>query len=280
MATAILTALASTQPLASSFVQAVNTIESYCKMTVAQSVADATLNASLQSVRTHAGTWYNNIYPVYLDMPSTINAAGSQINSDLNMLISLATQMGSGTNPQIEQQISLYSNNLTGTLQNLAGQVSALVTTLQSFTSNLSADAGTLNNDLNSINGNLCSLNQQLAGFYGKLHSLQSATCPSKSNINACQNLISSTQSSISSYNSALSVFQQVASAIGGAINGAGFLANFWESFVADIQACITALANIANETGSILQTDLQCNQTNWTAMQTNLQAISQQINT
>jgi hypothetical protein len=278
MASLFLTNLSAGQVMSSSFVQAVGTIESYCTWIASQSVSDGTLNATLQQVKVDASTWYSTIYPNYLNMPLNITTIGTTIDGDLNMLITLAQQLGSTSSQPIEQQIAQYSTSLSNTLLGLQTQINALVTLLTNFQNNLNKDAQILNTNAVSIQNTLISLGQQMANLYGKLHSLQNATCPSKGDINACQNLIQSTQTQINTNNQALQVFSQALNSIQGAINGAGYLSNFWMGFSADIQACNAVLANIVKESGTILVSDLQANKVNWDATQASLLQIIQQI--
>jgi hypothetical protein len=278
MKSQFLVGLATGQTLSSSFVSAVNDIQSYCKWVTSQSVTDATLNNTLLTIKTDATTWYNTIYPDYMNMPTNVITNGTQIDNDLSILISLATQLQAGSTPAIVQQINQYATSLTGILQNLSTSISTLANLLVTFQGKLNNDWNLLNNSFQYMDSNLNSLNQQLATLYGQLNSMQNATCPSQTSINACEDSIRQIQDSIGNFDQFEQLFENASFLIKNAIVASGFLAGFWQSFSIDIQACVKALSNVASESGTILQIDLQNNKTNWDAMQQNLLQIIKQI--
>jgi hypothetical protein len=274
-----ITALSTSQSVVPSYVQAVNAIQAYCDWIITQSLPNQSLNNTLQQLRVHAGAWYNTIYPQYLNMPATIVSNGTTINGDLSILMTLAQQEEQqGSSPALQQQITQYANALIGTLQGLLTQVTGLASALAVFQQDLTGDSGTINNTLNSIQTTIYSLQQQLASAYGQLHSLQSATCPDKGKISACQNLINQLQQQLQQETQAYQVFSQAAHLIQGAIVGAQYLAGYWTGVANNIQACISGLQNISDVSGAILIVDLQVAQSQWNAIQSNFEQINNQI--
>lgn len=272
--------LSADQSLGVCYSQAVSGIESYCSWISSQSVADTTLNSVLEGLKTDASTWYNTIYPTYLNMPATIATSGVQIDNNLNMLISLVNQENqSGTSAPLQQQITVYATALIAVLQGLQSQVNALAIAITAFQGNISGDVGTINNTLVTIQNNINTLNQQLSTEYGQLHSLQNATCPNSGDINSCQQTIDTTNTQLQTEDSAWGVFAQASGMAAEASVGAGYLAGFWQSFSADIQACIVGLNNITAQPASVVAADLEANKTRWDNMQSQLQQISDLVN-
>lgn len=256
--------------------QAVSSIESYCSWISSQSVADSTLNSVLEGLKTDASTWYNTIYPTYLNMPATIATCGVQIDNDLNMLISLVNQENQGgASAPLQQQVTVYANSLITVIQGLQSQVNALAVAISAFQGNISGDVGTINNTLVVIQNNINTLNQQLSSEYGQLHSLQNATCPNSGDINSCQQTINNTQGQLQTENNAWDVFSQASGMAADASAGAGYLAGFWQSFSTDIQACIAGLNNIATQPASAAIANLEANKSRWDNMQSQLQQLS-----
>jgi|GEM_PF-4076141 len=272
--------LSGNQSLNDCYLQAVSGIESYCSWISSQSVSDTTLNSVLEGLKTDASTWYNTIYPTYLNMPATIATCGVQIDNDLDILISLVNQENqSGTSAPLQQQITVYTNALITILQGLQSQVNALAVAITSFQGNISGDVGTINNTLVTIQNNINTLNQQLSSEYGQLHSLQNATCPNSGDINSCKNTINTTQGQLQTENNAWAVFGQASGMAAEASMGAGYLAGFWQSFSADIQACIAGLNNITAQPASVVAADLEANKSRWDNMQSQLQQIANLVN-
>lgn len=266
--------------LTPSFVQAANSIASYCKWIVMQSLPAGDYAAGLQTFKAHAGTWYDTIYPTYLDMPATIVSSDTQINNNLNMLLSLAQQLDGGSTPALEQQLTLYANQLIKTLQDLQGRISSLSQAVTAFANNLGSDSNTARNAMNNMQNQIAQDNNQLSQLYGRLHSLQNATCPDGGQISDCSKQISNEQAQINSLRQSQNLYDQVNSNASQAVNGANYLASFWQGIVVDIQNCVISLQRIPNETGVILKIDLQANQANWQRLEAELQQISQQIST
>ncbi|WP_158800453.1 hypothetical protein [Pedobacter sp. L105] len=272
--------LSDNQSLDYCYSQAVSGIESYCTWISSQSVADITLTPILEGVKTDASTWYNTIYPTYLNMPATIATCGVQIDNDLDMLISLVDQENqSGISAPLQQQITVYANALIAILQGLQSQVNALAVAIVAFQGNISGDVGTINNTLVIIQNNINTLNQELSTEYGQIHSLQNATCPNSGDINSCEKTISATQGQLQTESNAWDVFDQASGMAAEASMGAGYLAGFWQSFSADIQACLAGLNNITAQPASVVAADLSANKSRWDNMQSQLQQISDLLN-
>ncbi len=272
--------LTSGSGLTSSFVQAANSIKSYCTWIASQSVGDAGLNATLVTIKTHAASWYNSIYPTYLDMPDTITTSGTQITGDLNMLISLAKQLQTAPSSSLEQQITQYANALIGTLTGLQTEMSSLATDIATFGGNLTSDARTMQSTMQSITVTINNLNNQLVQLYGQLHALQNATCPNQGDINACNNSINAARQQLETEIQAANIFNQALNMCQSAIGGAGYLASFWQGMTADTGSCIASLQQISSVSATILLLDLESNQANWNNLDATLQQISQQIST
>lgn len=260
-----------------SFVQSTAAIQDYCSWITDQpDTGNPSLDAILTKCKSDAITWYNGIYPTYLNMPATIADSGQTIDGDLSTLMSLAQQLQANDTPQIRQSIAQYAGNLEQTIQGLQTQTAALAQSLLTFAQNIAADSASYNSGLNTINQQISSLNSQLSGLYGQLHSLQSATCPSQSDINACQQQINSVQNQISQYNGFQSVFITGGQKSNEASYSANYLSQFWHSFAADAGNVIASLQNIQNEPAAVLEIDLQQTQQRWNALKSQLQQAGQ----
>ena len=275
----ILAAVANTNTPNAAFLQSIQSVQTYCNyMTNVSLTGDTSLNNILTSSKTNSSQWYNTIYPEYLNMPSTIASQGSTIDSGFNLLIQLAGQMQASPSSQVRQSINDAAFNLQKTVNNIQQQTQALATALNTFYNNLNGDIQNLNGSLNYIIGNINQLNAKLANLYGQLQHLKDATCPSSSEINACNQLIQQVQQQINVTNGDLNTFSVASQDAGNAITGLVFLAGYWNTVCADAQNCVNALTKLQTDADNILQLDLKANQQQWNALKQKYQGITTQL--
>ena len=162
------------------FTQAAQGIQAYTSWVESiSSTGDATLDTALTTFKTHAMEWYNTIFPTYLNMPKMILEKASDIDNDLDVLVSLADQLASNDTKALQDSIVQYAGSLAQTLKALQTYVDALVATLTNFQSNLVEDSRGYETDLGEIRGDLARKQNLLAAFHSQLNHLQSAACPS-----------------------------------------------------------------------------------------------------
>jgi len=234
-------------------------------------------SAAVNQVKTHASSWYNAIYPQYLDMPAFVSAKSTEINNDLTLLVALAAQYqsaGSSLNSQIQQS----AGDLGQSVSAIAQQANSLGQSIQTFTQNLTGDQNTIANAFREIQEEFANAENQLAQDYGQLHHLQSATCPSKSAISACQDLIQQTEQSITQLQQASGLLGNINAQIGNVVGAASYLSAYWAAVGSDAGLCLQSLALLNTTPSAIGQVDLSGAQQRWNALVQQYQLTAQQL--
>lgn len=234
-------------------------------------------SAAVNQVKTHASGWYNAIYPQYLNMPSFVTAKSTEINNDLTLLVALAAQYqsaGSALNSQIQQSAS----DLTQSVSAIAQQANSLGQSIQTFTQNLTGDQNTIITAFHQIQEEFANAENQLAQDYGQLHHLQSATCPSKSAISACEDLIQQTEQTITQLQQASGLLGNINAQIGNVVGAASYLSSYWAAVGSDAGLCLQSLGLLSTTPSAIGQVDLSGAQQRWNALVQQYQLTAQQL--
>jgi chromosome segregation ATPase len=255
--------------------QAISGYISWIESQVSSQAGDQ--SAAVDQVKNHASGWYNAIYPQYLDMPAFVASKSTEINNDLNLLIALAAQYqsaGSSLNGQIEHSAS----DLTQTVTAISQQATSLGQAIQTFCQNLTGDQTVIRTAYNQMRDEIDNANSQLSQEYGQLHHLQSATCPSKSAIDASESLIQQMEQKITQLNQAAILLQSIASQIGNIVNAAAYLGSYWITVGADAGTCLQSLGQLSTSPATIVQVDLSGAQQRWNNLVQQFQLTAQQL--
>lgn len=263
------------------FVQSVTAVQGYSNVMAGLSLTGfGPVDSALGVAKTDAAQWYNSIYPTYLDMPATITSNASAIDSGLTTLVQLASQLQQSNDPGVRQAVNTEAGSLATTVQTIGTATGGLATALSIFANNLQVDLNNLGAAVGSAQGQVQALQQQLAAAYGQLQHLQNATCPSQSDINACQQVITSLNGQLSTAANAASTAGEAQQAASGAASGLQFLTGYWQAVTGDAQNCVTALTGMQSDPTAILSIDLANTQQLWSALEQQFQGISAQIST
>lgn len=257
------------------FVAAVNAVQAYSSWVQGQSIPDPDLNNYLTQLKSDAIQWINVIYPLYLNMPNTVASQGSTIDNDLSTLISLAEQYQNSPSPALQTAINQALNGLISLVQGIASGVGALASDLANYYDALNGkDSGILQQAESQLQKDQQGCSAQLASNLGRLHQLQSATCPNQTAIGQCQQLVNQLQAQLQQYLNDSNELNQVAQSLGNAANGLQYLGGYWQQILADADQCVSSLQRAVNNTGVLLQLELQANLQNWNDLKSLLQQM------
>lgn len=234
-------------------------------------------SAAVDEVKNHASGWYNAIYPQYLNMPAFVAAKSTEINNDLNLLVALAAQYqsaGSSLNSQIQQS----ANDLTQTVTAIAQQANSLAGSIQTFIQNLTGDQNVIQKAFNQMQVEIGNANNQLAQAYGQLHHLESATCPNKSDIHACQDLIQQIQQNITQLQQAAGLLANIGRQISNIVAAASYLSSYWTMVGSDAGTCLQNLGQLSTNPATIGQIDLSGAEQRWNNLVQQFQLTAQQL--
>jgi hypothetical protein len=278
MSAQLLVSLASGVNATGALTQSTQTISGYVSWIESQVSSQAgDQTAAVDQVKNHASSWYNAIYPQYLNMPAFVAAKGNEVNNDLNLLVALSGQYQSAGS-SLDNQIKQSASDLTQTVTAIAQQANSLGQSVQTFSQNLTGDQSVIGNAYNQIQGELSNANNQLAQNYGQLHHLQSATCPSKSDISACEDLIQQNEQTITQLQQAAGFLENIGAQIGNAVAAAVYLGSYWTTVGADAGTCLQSLAQLSASPDTIAQIDLNGAQQRWNSLVQQYQLTVQQL--
>ena len=189
------------------FLQSTTEVQAYSEFMASVAMTGiASVDAVLATAKADAAQWYDSIFPEYLDMPSTISSYGPTIDAGLSLLTQLAGQLQASPSDAIRQAVDEQAASLQTTVNSIQRQTDALANGLQSFSGNLHNDSTALNGAAGTAQNSVAALQQQLASLYGQLQHLKGATCPSTSDITACEQTIAVTQQQLTAAQSALQI--------------------------------------------------------------------------
>ncbi|MEY2497654.1 MAG: hypothetical protein QOD12_1210 [Verrucomicrobiota bacterium] len=278
MSAQLLVSLASGVNATGALTQSTQTISGYVSWIESQVSSQAgDQTAAVDQVKNHASSWYNAIYPQYLNMPAFVAAKGNEVNNDLNLLVALSGQYQSAGS-SLDNQIKQSASDLTQTVTTIAQQANSLGQSVQTFSQNLTGDQSVIGNAYNQIQGELSNANNQLAQNYGQLHHLQSATCPSKSDISACEDLIQQNEQTITQLQQAAGFLENIGAQIGNAVAAAVYLGSYWTTVGSDAGTCLQSLAQLSASPDTIAQIDLNGAQQRWNSLVQQYQLTVQQL--
>jgi hypothetical protein len=260
------------------FAEAVAVIQTYTQLMITASVApDEVAAPVINAAKTNAAQWYDEIYPTYLDMPSTIVTQGDTIDSDLTTLIEVAEQYASAPSDPLHAAIEELASRIEGTVASIRSQTSGLSGGLMTFASNLQVDAGAVGSVQSQLTSQWNATGCQLSAAMGQLHHLEQATCPDNSAIAGCQQLISTLREQFASLRNDVQTVGACVDAASDALSGLSYLGGFWEAVTADAQACVDALAHMQTDPGSAVATDLQRTEQLWSTLREMFDALTAQ---
>lgn len=265
MMTPLLTALTIDSGSGQTLSQASQTIQGYVSWLEAQpSTMAGDQSVAVDTVKNHASNWYNSIYPTYLNMPSLILNRSAEITKDLGLLVQLAAQYQSGSIGSLDSAIQSSASNLQQAIQSIAQQTSELGQALQTFGQNLSGDSTLISNawrQLQSEYGQQCN---NLSSQYGQLQHLQSAACPSQTDISECEKLITQTTQAINNLRQGLDFLGAIEAHFGGVTVAANYLGTYWMTVSADASNCLQGLSQLVTNPATITRLNLSGAQTSW----------------
>jgi len=238
----------------------------------------ATITAPFNKAKADALQWFNQVYPACIQIAQQIEDNGTTVSPQVSLLITLAGQLQSQpSNQQLLSQIVQGAGALNASVTQLGTAITKIVSPLQ-------ASAGTVNNDGNGMAGQLnvlvqlaTQLNQDLGQLYGQLHSLQSATCPSQGDINACNAQIQQTNAQYSTANALEAVLGQAVQSAQGAVQGLSYLAQYWATVAQSAAAVTSALTAVTSAPAALLKIDLTTAQQGWNQLLASAQAATSQ---
>lgn len=281
--TALLTALTTGAAPQDTLAQATQTIEDWSSWIASQASANAgDQSAIIDTVKAHASTWYNSIAPNYFDMPSTLVNLSSEVNGDLTMLVSLAEQCSGqgGAGDPVESAIKDYATKLQATVQQIATQTTNLALALRVYATDVASDYANACAAKNELQQEISACQSNLNQLYGRLHQLQSGTCPSRSDIANCQGDISTAQQKLDSLDAAAGFVSAVCGKINGVSGAATYLGSYWGQVSVDASNSTRGLSQILADPVIIMKLELDAVQNNWNQLVQGWQTTSQTLAT
>lgn len=224
-----------------------------------------TVTAPFLKTKSDALQWVNNFYPASLQLPQQIIDDGQQITPALATLVSAAQQLQSDpNNTALHTAISNSAQSLATTVSGLLGQINTLVKNLQGFAAAIQQDVTNQQIALHRLNMDTQAMAAELNALYGRLHSLESATCPDRGAIASCQQQIQSLYQQLNAIQHLAPVLQSAAGQTSPALQGLQYLANYWASSASSTQTTLSTLQATVTAPVNVLQLDLAAAQNGW----------------
>jgi hypothetical protein len=224
-----------------------------------------TVTAPFLKTKSDALQWVNNFYPASLQLPQQIIDDGQQITPALATLVSAAQQLQSDpNNTALHTAISNSAQSLATTVSGLLGQINTLVKNLQGFAAAIQQDVTNQQIALHRLNMDTQAMAAELNALYGRLHSLESATCPDRGAIASCQQQIQSLYQQLNAIQHLAPVLQSAAGQTSPALQGLQYLSNYWASSASSTQTTLSTLQATVTAPVNVLQLDLAAAQNGW----------------
>lgn len=258
--------------------QTAQTIQNFVSWIASQSSATAgDQSGAVDTVKNHASTWYNSIYPTYLNMPGQITGQGATVTQNLTLLVDLAGQCQAGVSPAMASSIQSAAGKLQQAVQVINQQTTDLGQALQDFSRNVGNDEGTIGLAAGQLTVESAKEQQDLVSLYGQLHHLQSAACPSKKDIHACQDAIQRASQALGALKAGLGLLNAISAQLSSVSQAAGYLSSYWTTVGKDAGNCIGPLGQLTSNPDLITQLNLSGAQQSWSQfLQTLTQASPQ----
>jgi uncharacterized protein YukE len=230
----------------------------------------AAKNASLQ--------WFNQVYPACLNVPQTIVSQAGSITASLATLSTVAGQYASDpTNSQLATAITNEANTLCSQVQTLQTNCAALGSSLTGYAGAMQSVVQQLQSSIGSLQGTMCTLEAQLNQDLGNLDSLEHATCPSSSDIQAAENVVQTDQQYLMATNTFINQLNSFGQGANGALAGLSYLAGTWTQLAQIAETSVSALGQVANQPAAVIQLDLQNASQGWQSLVDRLSSITTQ---
>jgi hypothetical protein len=266
------------------YLQSVQAITGYNQFITDQSVpgglpgdpAIGQAATALTQSRQVSMTWFNQVYPSCLNLPQNITSESGGITSGLQELTSLASQLaGDPGNTQLAQAVTSTATHLAGTVNQLQTGCSGMGGTLGQYASSLQQAVQGLASSLAGLQSLTYAENAQLCNDIAQLNSLEHATCPNQSDIDAAQNVVSNDQQTLAATSNFAAQINGCGQSAGGAASGLSYLAGYWMQLSTLAGQAVQALQRVSGEPAVVIQLDLQTASNAWQGLLSQLSSIT-----
>ncbi len=261
------------------FIAAVENIKSYSQwITSFSNTGNSSVDKVLSTAKTNDAQWYNTIFPTYLNMPATVLSKSSTIDSDLNMLLTLNSQLDGSDDKKVLSSIGQYATNLLTVLTDLQNITSGLGKNLIQYQNNLAQDSQSIAQAYQTIEGEINTENGSIASDQSKLNALEHASSKDKKKIKDAKDLIRSEQQKLATLQSQAKLMYKGKALIDQAVQSSTFLGNYWRTIAGNLIGSMALLKTISTQPADVMKADLDQSKSTWEQIKEEYQEIDQTI--
>jgi hypothetical protein len=266
------------------YLQSVQAITGYNQMITNQSEPAGLPNAAaisqagtaLTQARQVSMNWFNQVYPACLNLPQNITGESSGITTSLQELTTLAGQLAADPgNTPLAQAVTNTANQLTGQVTQLQTNCSGMGNTLNQYAGSLQQAAQGLMSSVGGLQSLMITQHNQWYNDVAQLNSLQHATCPNQSDINAAQTAVNNDQQALAVTDQFTGQINNCGQSAGSAVSGLSYLAGYWMQLGTLANQAVQALQQISGQPAAVIKLDLQTASNAWQGLLDQLSAIT-----
>lgn len=240
---------------------------------------DQSIDCILDCCKKDAASWYNLIYPEYLDIPKEISSLGKDIDSELSLLIQLSEQYKIIQSPELIPPINKCLIDVQAKVNNIEGSLTKLSTDLNDFDHKTNNDSQAYAAGYNYLFQIYDKSEADLRDLQAELQRLNTNPLKNSRKIIECQNKINSKRTYIDQINTyMMTVFYDGIDRSKKAADSAKYLGQYWVDENTKIADWYKPLKNIEGRPEKIIDIDLITMQANWKVIYQNINALSNKI--